>query len=290
MTTTLTLCSTAPFPPANPSSRQAWCRRRWWRTQQVVVQPPQRIVHHCPSVILSAATANQSQSPASGNGSAAASTATAAGANTTLANVNFDTVHQIALYDGKPITEVPIESFDDKPWRRPGEDISDYFNFGFNEDTWKMYCDRQRALREEQTQLRRRFGGVCLFCFQVLPFDFHVCQLTRLALSLHAEHSNATHADPTSTCSPTQHPHPSLPPIPRTGLPASLPPPPLGMTPGMPPGMPPMQPPPGFGPAPPPLPMHTRPQPQTNMGLPQDTHARPPPISCNTHPRLPLDH
>lgn len=36
---------------------------------------------------------------------------------------------------------------DDKPWLRPGADISDYFNYGFDEDTWKMYCERQRMIR-----------------------------------------------------------------------------------------------------------------------------------------------
>lgn len=28
-----------------------------------------------------------------------------------------------------------------------GADLSDYFNYGFNEDTWKAYCDKQRRLR-----------------------------------------------------------------------------------------------------------------------------------------------
>ncbi|KAI4889999.1 hypothetical protein NFI96_010854, partial [Prochilodus magdalenae] len=28
-----------------------------------------------------------------------------------------------------------------------GADLSDYFNYGFNEDTWKVYCDKQRRLR-----------------------------------------------------------------------------------------------------------------------------------------------
>lgn len=37
----------------------------------------------------------------------------------------------------------------DKPWRKPGADITDYFNYGFNEVTWRMYCLRQRVLREE---------------------------------------------------------------------------------------------------------------------------------------------
>lgn len=30
-----------------------------------------------------------------------------------------------------------------------GADITDYFNYGFNEDTWRQYCDRQRRMRSE---------------------------------------------------------------------------------------------------------------------------------------------
>ena len=30
-----------------------------------------------------------------------------------------------------------------------GADISDYFNYGFTEETWAAYCDRQRRLRAE---------------------------------------------------------------------------------------------------------------------------------------------
>ena len=29
----------------------------------------------------------------------------------------------------------------------PGADISDYFNYGFNEITWSLYCEKQRRLR-----------------------------------------------------------------------------------------------------------------------------------------------
>ena len=31
----------------------------------------------------------------------------------------------------------------------PGADITDYFNYGFNEDTWKVYCEKQKKLRAE---------------------------------------------------------------------------------------------------------------------------------------------
>ena len=28
-----------------------------------------------------------------------------------------------------------------------GADLSDYFNYGFNEDTWKTYCEKQKRMR-----------------------------------------------------------------------------------------------------------------------------------------------
>lgn len=36
----------------------------------------------------------------------------------------------------------------DKPWRRPGSDISDWFNYGFDELSWEAYCYRRRDLGE----------------------------------------------------------------------------------------------------------------------------------------------
>ncbi|VDO11740.1 unnamed protein product [Rodentolepis nana] len=39
--------------------------------------------------------------------------------------------------------------YEDKPWKRPGADITDYFNYGFTEDTWNEYVENQRILREE---------------------------------------------------------------------------------------------------------------------------------------------
>uniref|UniRef100_A0A452I921 Pre-mRNA polyadenylation factor Fip1 domain-containing protein n=1 Tax=Gopherus agassizii TaxID=38772 RepID=A0A452I921_9SAUR len=49
--------------------------------------------------------------------------------------------------NGLPVIEVDLDSFEDKPWRKPGADLSDYFNYGFNEDTWKAYCEKQRRLQ-----------------------------------------------------------------------------------------------------------------------------------------------
>uniref|UniRef100_L7M3Z9 Putative nucleus n=1 Tax=Rhipicephalus pulchellus TaxID=72859 RepID=L7M3Z9_RHIPC len=58
-------------------------------------------------------------------------------------------IDKVALINGTSIYEFNIESLEDKPWRKPGADITDYFNYGFNEDTWKIYCDRQRKLRSD---------------------------------------------------------------------------------------------------------------------------------------------
>lgn len=53
---------------------------------------------------------------------------------------------------GKPITGVDIDSDlaeKEKPWRRPGQDQSEYFNYGFDEFTWTQYCLKQGKLRAE---------------------------------------------------------------------------------------------------------------------------------------------
>ncbi|KAK3853144.1 hypothetical protein Pcinc_040300 [Petrolisthes cinctipes] len=49
--------------------------------------------------------------------------------------------------NGVPVTEFNISELEDKPWRKPGADISDYFNYGFNEETWFKYCERQKMMR-----------------------------------------------------------------------------------------------------------------------------------------------
>eukprot|EP00316_Scyphosphaera_apsteinii_P004338 CAMPEP_0119333288 /NCGR_PEP_ID=MMETSP1333-20130426/84807_1 /TAXON_ID=418940 /ORGANISM="Scyphosphaera apsteinii, Strain RCC1455" /LENGTH=484 /DNA_ID=CAMNT_0007343323 /DNA_START=6 /DNA_END=1460 /DNA_ORIENTATION=+ len=45
---------------------------------------------------------------------------------------------------------VDIDSVQDKGWRVPGADITDYFNYGFTEDTWRLYSQRQQEMRLEQ--------------------------------------------------------------------------------------------------------------------------------------------
>lgn len=42
-----------------------------------------------------------------------------------------------------------------------GADITDYFNYGFNEDTWTKYCKKQARLRMETTP--NKSGGNLIF-------------------------------------------------------------------------------------------------------------------------------
>ncbi|KAK3606713.1 hypothetical protein CHS0354_005851 [Potamilus streckersoni] len=56
----------------------------------------------------------------------------------------------VGTINGVSIFEFDIDSLqaEDKPWRKPGADITDYFNYGFNEETWKQYCEKQKRMRE----------------------------------------------------------------------------------------------------------------------------------------------
>jgi pre-mRNA 3'-end-processing factor FIP1 len=72
----------------------------------------------------------------------------------------------------KAITDVNIDEDlqgHSKPWRNPGSDPSDYFNYGFDEFTWAAYCEKQRTLRadydpkkmmEEMTKMTQTFMGM----------------------------------------------------------------------------------------------------------------------------------
>lgn len=50
--------------------------------------------------------------------------------------------------DGRSILEVDLSAMADKQWRKPGADISDWFNYGFDEISWEAYCYRRRDLGE----------------------------------------------------------------------------------------------------------------------------------------------
>ncbi|PON79446.1 Pre-mRNA polyadenylation factor Fip [Parasponia andersonii] len=58
---------------------------------------------------------------------------------------------EFTLPSHKTIFDVDVDSFEEKPWKYPGVDTSDFFNFGFNEDSWKDYCKQLEQFRLEST-------------------------------------------------------------------------------------------------------------------------------------------
>ncbi|XP_054901782.1 pre-mRNA 3'-end-processing factor FIP1 isoform X2 [Poeciliopsis prolifica] len=45
-----------------------------------------------------------------------------------------------------------VEPVEEKPWRKSGADITDYFNYGFDEDSWKAYRMKHAKLQAFQAQ------------------------------------------------------------------------------------------------------------------------------------------
>ncbi|CAN6660971.1 hypothetical protein TRVA0_033S00166 [Trichomonascus vanleenenianus] len=58
-------------------------------------------------------------------------------------------INAVAEHNGVPLTQVVLENLEEKPWRKPGADVTDYFNYGFDEFTWTAYCSKQDNLRED---------------------------------------------------------------------------------------------------------------------------------------------
>lgn len=64
---------------------------------------------------------------------------------------SIDEFESIGSINGVSAQEYNVDSLEDKPWRKPGADITDYFNYGFNEDTWRAYCERQKRMRVHES-------------------------------------------------------------------------------------------------------------------------------------------
>ena len=50
------------------------------------------------------------------------------------------------MYESRPIYDIDMSALAEKPWRRPGSDLADWFNYGFDELSWEAYCYRRRSL------------------------------------------------------------------------------------------------------------------------------------------------
>ncbi|BGP46569.1 Cleavage polyadenylation factor subunit fip1 [Rhodotorula kratochvilovae] len=61
--------------------------------------------------------------------------------------------------NGNDLFDVDLDAIEDKPWRRPGANMADYFNYGMNEATWKNYARKQRELRSTESAAANPFAG-----------------------------------------------------------------------------------------------------------------------------------
>ncbi|GBG25130.1 Pre-mRNA polyadenylation factor fip1 [Hondaea fermentalgiana] len=55
--------------------------------------------------------------------------------------------------------EVDLSQMVDKPWTRMNASLDDFFNFGFNEQSWKEYAARQVALRIHEIDKAKEAGN-----------------------------------------------------------------------------------------------------------------------------------
>lgn len=85
---------------------------------------------------------------------------------TSTVDVNGDPVYPP---QGKALLQVDMDADlaeEQKIWRRPGEDQSDYFNYGFDEFTWEIYRQRQITMadtlqhqKNDMAQMQQMMGG-----------------------------------------------------------------------------------------------------------------------------------
>jgi pre-mRNA 3'-end-processing factor FIP1 len=71
---------------------------------------------------------------------------------TSTINVNGNPVYPP---QGKPLLQVDMDADlaeEQKIWRQPGQDQSDYFNYGFDEFTWEIYRQRQITMADTLQQ------------------------------------------------------------------------------------------------------------------------------------------
>ncbi|KAK9665134.1 hypothetical protein RND81_14G092900 [Saponaria officinalis] len=58
----------------------------------------------------------------------------------------------------RTIFDVDINTLEQKPWTHSGANMTDYFNFGFDEDSWRSYCQSLDQIRRQSFTLTRNQG------------------------------------------------------------------------------------------------------------------------------------
>lgn len=142
------------------------------------VEPPQKSGPY--SRVTTSSTANgaltSSSNGSAGTGTAPSTSGSVIGPDASAVESADSTVRKgidldaIGQWEGQEISDVSFDKFEDKPWRKPGADITDYFNYGFDEVTWAAYCSRQDNLRDFNVQkITRILGANNPMTMQIMP-------------------------------------------------------------------------------------------------------------------------
>jgi len=94
-------------------------------------------------------TAGQTQTPFGGTGAVSAMNKRAGPPPDKKGKFSVEDFETPGIINGVSALEFSIDGIEDKPWRKPGADITDYFNYGFTEETWRAYTERQKRMRFE---------------------------------------------------------------------------------------------------------------------------------------------
>ncbi|XP_033937740.1 pre-mRNA 3'-end-processing factor FIP1 isoform X1 [Pseudochaenichthys georgianus] len=62
-------------------------------------------------------------------------------------------LEELSYFEETPALNGDTESSAERPWRLSGADITDYFNYGFDEEIWKMYCKKQAEVHAANGKL-----------------------------------------------------------------------------------------------------------------------------------------
>lgn len=89
-------------------------------------------------------------------------------------------IDAIGSINGVPSYDFSLDTLEEKPWCKPGADLTDYFNYGFQEETWRLYCDRQRKLRLENTNTTGLIGIKVCSLIVIILWSFALLLISTL--------------------------------------------------------------------------------------------------------------
>lgn len=72
----------------------------------------------------------------------------------------FQKDYYFFLPRNRTVFDMNIEAFQQKPWRQHGIDLTDYFNFGLDEEGWRKYCFGMKQFTQGARSLAEKSSGM----------------------------------------------------------------------------------------------------------------------------------